>query len=411
MLMGVARVTPEGKYERVPGGDKLAYGAMLDVRATLVMKASFSLGRAVTIAVRYSAVRQQGFRQGSSMEEVQVLDYPTQQRVLMPLLAYAFVLHFTGESMRRVYHKYLETLDGSLLPDLHATSSGLKALVTQSVADGIEAARKMCGGHGYLLSSGLPEASFNYLALPTLEGTQQVLEPQTARHMLRSLEAGRSGKRLGLGVAYLADSSHFECPDLSVPGALLHMDLLVKLFQERSRKCAAALERSVSAAGGGAVGMAKCGVEAGRAARGHCQLHILQCAVGSVEEIEARQPAVLNAPELRALKELVITYALWVIDLDMGDFREEGLLSDRAADAVRLELGSLCARLRTEAVALTDAFHFSDKYLGSDLGRYDGHVYDALYETALQEPLNAEDVAESYQYVKKLVGVAPGLRL
>lgn len=51
------------------------------------------------------------------------------------------------------------------------------------MADGIEAARKMCGGHGFSQFSGLPELSANYLALATLEGTQQVLEPQTARYV------------------------------------------------------------------------------------------------------------------------------------------------------------------------------------------------------------------------------------
>lgn len=55
----------------------------------------------------------------------------------------------------------------------------------QTVADAIEAARKMCGGHGFSQFSGLPEISANYLALATLEGTQQVLEPQTARCVTR----------------------------------------------------------------------------------------------------------------------------------------------------------------------------------------------------------------------------------
>ena len=40
--------------------------------------------------------------------------------------------------------------------------------------DGIEALRKLCGGHGYSQLSGLPELSANYLAIATLEGTQQV---------------------------------------------------------------------------------------------------------------------------------------------------------------------------------------------------------------------------------------------
>lgn len=58
-------------------------------------------------------------------------------------------------------------------------------MAKQSVADGIEAARKMCGGHGFSQFSGLPEMSANYLALATLEGTRQVLEPQTARYTCR----------------------------------------------------------------------------------------------------------------------------------------------------------------------------------------------------------------------------------
>lgn len=61
----------------------------------------------------------------------QVLDYPTQQRVLMPLLALAYALHFSGRHMQSAYYNYLDTQDAGALPDLHATSAGLKALVTQ----------------------------------------------------------------------------------------------------------------------------------------------------------------------------------------------------------------------------------------------------------------------------------------
>lgn len=38
---------------------KLTYGTMVFVRVTLVGEASFNLAKAVTIAVRYSAVRRQ----------------------------------------------------------------------------------------------------------------------------------------------------------------------------------------------------------------------------------------------------------------------------------------------------------------------------------------------------------------
>lgn len=44
--------------------------------------------------------------------------------------------------------QYLRELDLSLLPEVHALSSGLKALTAEVVSAGIEKCRKLCGGHG-----------------------------------------------------------------------------------------------------------------------------------------------------------------------------------------------------------------------------------------------------------------------
>ena len=52
---------------------------------------------AVTIAVRYSAQRQQFGPPDAP--EVSVLDYPTQQQRLMPMLATAYALHFTRQAL------------------------------------------------------------------------------------------------------------------------------------------------------------------------------------------------------------------------------------------------------------------------------------------------------------------------
>ena len=43
-----------------------------------------------------------------------------------------------------------------------------------------------------------------------------------------------------------------------------------------------------------------------------------------------------------------------------------------------------------EAVQITDAFGFSDFELGSVLGRYDGRVYETLWEEAKKDPVNVE---------------------
>jgi hypothetical protein len=48
----------------------------------------------------------------------------------------------------------------------------------------------------------------------------------------------------------------------------------------------------------------------------------------------------------------------------------------------------LLAELRPDAVAIVDAFGFSDAVLQSTIGRADGGAYEALYATALRSPLN-----------------------
>lgn len=52
----------------------------------------------------------------------------------------------------------------------------------------------------------------------------------------------------------------------------------------------------------------------------------------------------------------------------------------------------LLAGLRPNAVALVDAFDYPDRLLNSALGRYDGQVYDALYEYAKSSSLNMYQV-------------------
>ena len=51
--------------------------------------------------------------------------------------------------------------------------------------------------------------------------------------------------------------------------------------------------------------------------------------------------------------------------------------------------------IRPNAVALVDAFDYPDMVLGSCLGRYDGQVYQALYDYAKSAPMNQTEVSIS----------------
>jgi acyl-CoA oxidase len=165
MLSKYAKVDEDTGKLKKTGHPAVVYGSLTNIRANIVMHARLVLARAVTIAVRYTAIRRQ-FQdrdvQDKTAPEMAVLDYPTVQIRILPLLATTFALHYTGEAMYKLYQgtrANIEKGDFSRLAELHSTSSGLKSLCTTLAADGIETCRRAMGGHGFGGGSGLVEVN------------------------------------------------------------------------------------------------------------------------------------------------------------------------------------------------------------------------------------------------------------
>lgn len=65
---------------------------------------------------------------------------------------------------------------------------------------------------------------------------------------------------------------------------------------------------------------------------------------------------------------------------------------------VNQRIKELLTAIRPDAVALVDAFDFQDVTLGSVLGRYDGNVYENLFEWAKKSPLNKSEVQKTVSF-------------
>ncbi len=202
MAMRFAEVDKNGVYRKKAISDaasKISYITMMQVRAYIVMESSKALRMGTTIAIRYSAVRKQGFKKegkGGSSEENQILDYRQQQYRLLPLLASSYCFFFSGKKVSddlRSIESRLMTLSNEQndstsngtgiitkteVGDLHATTSCLKAFSSTITADGLEDCRKSCGGHGFLSSSGFTELITTFLQNPTVEGDNAMLPNQ-----------------------------------------------------------------------------------------------------------------------------------------------------------------------------------------------------------------------------------------
>ena len=79
----------------------------------------------------------------------------------------------------------------TVVADVHATTSALKLYwyCTTFTANGIEDCPKACGGHGFLVCSGLVELSNTYLQSCTVEGDNQMLPQQVIKVLLKLVAA------------------------------------------------------------------------------------------------------------------------------------------------------------------------------------------------------------------------------
>ena len=132
------------------------------------------------------------------------MEYKTQQNKLFPSLARVFAFAFTFRTLTEAYHftqESIEELEQSLasskkidangknltealekadfaLAELHMLSCGLKAFITQEVANSIDTLRRACGGHGFMSCSNLPRLFGLATAACTYEGENTVLQLQ-----------------------------------------------------------------------------------------------------------------------------------------------------------------------------------------------------------------------------------------
>jgi len=404
MLMGHAKVDPDGTYSK-PANARLSYGSMVYLRTGIVSYAADDLSRAVTIATRYSFVRRQTPSKLNG-PEMQIIDYVTQQHKLFPQIANAYALTMAGSFMLQLYMSSISEINKGVLtslPVLHATSAGLKAFSTEVVCHGIELCRLACGGMGYSLASGLPYVYVKALPSQTYEGDNTVLYLQTARFLCKLYSQRLPQSQLSQGVKYLA--SDYLPQKTWTPRKLDHVldaEAQIEAYRHRAMHLVSHANHMTEAllAKGDSKEAAwnSASVEWVKAARAHCHLSVLQMFLTAVNSTKT---TVNNQKILRALCNL---FALHGIAENGVEFQADGYMSSIQIDMIQEQVYKLLGVIRQEAVPLVDAFDHKDELLCSVAGRYDGDVYNHLYQWALKSPRNKSEVHPAYhQHLKKLI--------
>ncbi|KAH9633539.1 hypothetical protein HF086_013216 [Spodoptera exigua] len=319
MMMKNAQVLKDGTYVKVARHGKLTYGTMV-------------------------------------APEPQILDYATQQHKLFITIATAHALQLSSTWLWQSFSAVLrEMKDGNTdkLPEFHALSSCLKAVSTSDAAYLIEQCRHACGGHGYMISSGIPHL-YNFVsATRTYEGDYTVLLLQTARFLVKAYEQAEANQPLTPTVSYLKLAFSRKEPWDSSPAGIAH-----------------------------------------------CRAVISDAYRSEIVRLTANA-----SPNVKIVMEQLSTLYLYYWALERtGDLLLYTSMSEKDIVELQLAYEEQLQKIRPNAVGIVEAFDLRDELLHSTLGSYDGQAYERLMDEALRSPMNKEPVNQAYyKYLRPMM--------
>lgn len=273
---------------------------------------------------------------------------------------------------------------------LHALSAGLKAFSTWAASAGVETCRICCGGHGYSHASGLPKIYVDVVPGCTYEGENTVMMLQVARYLMKCYNSVQQGHKLPGFVQFIGQ----KLDKKSCMTEKVAFNCLIMAYEHRAARLvesAAKTMQSMLASGQSPQdAWNNSSVQLLWAANAFCHMF---CMKNFVDAIQTNVLAPATAAVMSSLCQL---YGVHGILENLGQFIHDGFFTGEQVDFLQRKMMALFVDIRPNVVALVDAFDFPDQVLGSCLGRYDGKVYQALYDYAKSAPLNQTEIHSSY---------------
>ncbi|KAF9983260.1 hypothetical protein BGZ65_001994, partial [Modicella reniformis] len=113
---------------------------------------------------------------------------------------------------------------------------------------------------------------------------------------------------------------------------------------------------------------------------------------------------------LEAVRSLYHLHVVYTMETELSEFLEDGYFSPEQASWVRKGLKDCLTAVRPNAVGFADCFDFTDTFLNSALGSWDGRAYERLAEMTEHEPLNSKENTDANgvvwgyeEYLKPLI--------
>lgn len=412
LLMKYVNVNREGEFKKI-GNDKTLYGIMMKIRTIISCDSVSILTQGLTIAVRYSI--------GRTQFKNKIMDYILQMDKLIPIVAQAFAIVAAGNKTRSLVTDNITLIkinDFSKLNETHIALASTKAYNSSTILLGLEKCRLACGGHGYSHYSGLPNMIQEYAPNCTYEGENTVMYLQVARYLLKHLEKASRNRELPHDVQYLQRSRIFDQEIKPLEFSQVTIKILHEIITLQAIYCirdaASGMMEAVTA--GNSLKESwdkKNGIKLVEAARNHTVYYTFDAFAESLSTLKISKTnqhinenthfLPIDQPCFNILEKLCLLYGICSILEKPLFVLEAGILLPQQIDILLEEKEKLMKVIRPDVIGLVDCFQWNDNSLRSCLGRFDGNIYENLFELAANgNKMNKKEVADGIEYLKKM---------
>jgi acyl-CoA oxidase len=331
-------------------------GALVGGRVSVALASNMASKKSLDIAIKYALKRRQ-FESANIGLETLILDYPTHQERLFPLIAKSYALSFSLETLRE---KFIEQYASTDKREVETLAAGLKSYASWHATDTIQECREACGGKGYLSENEFGDLKADTEIFTTFEGDNHVLLQlvakalltdfkaefnnggfkAVARHVLKRVES----KAKSLNPIYTGNtnSEHIQSIEFMEAALQFRKQKLLFSLSDRMRKF---ISKKISP----------------NEIFLRTQTHMVSLAKAYVEdfifdEFKNKISSMEESKEKGALMLLFKVFGLNAIHSDKGFFLENDFISGDKSKAIRKNLVLLYKKMRPLAGKYVEAF-------------------------------------------------------
>lgn len=312
---------------------------------------------ALSIAIKHALKRRQ-FRADEFHKETLIMDYPSHQHRLLPLLVKSIVYK---NAMNALSLQYI-AMDENSARKIETKAAGLKAIATWHTTKTIQECREACGGKGYLWENHLADLKADSDIFTTFEGDNTVLMQLVAKGLLTEFQQSFNDDGFMATMRYLGGKIGFTLSELNIyktrstsKDHILDDDTLADALRYREKKMLITLSDRMRT-------LIK-NKTSPHDAFLMCQVHMIDYARSYIERLAYREMIntinkLADSPEKEILKKINKFYVLSLLMEHRYFYLESDYMDGSKTKAIRRIYSEEMKEIRNNVDTIIDSFGF-----------------------------------------------------